>query len=114
MIRHPPRSTRTDTRLPSTTLVRSLPGDLGRPILDAQNRGQPIAPPAITTPNVDPEEQRRMAEEEAARLSRVFFQTAPGTSRSDEHTSELQSLMRNSYAVFCLKHKISTKSVFYV
>lgn len=58
----------------------ALPGDLGRPILDAQNRGQPIAPPAITTPNVDPEEQRRMAEEEAARLSRVFFQTAPGTS----------------------------------
>lgn len=58
----------------------ALPGDLGRPILDAQNRGQPIAPPTMTTPNVDPEEQRRMAEEEAARLSRVFFQTAPVTS----------------------------------
>ncbi|MET1753884.1 TrbI/VirB10 family protein [Novosphingobium sp. RD2P27] len=56
-----------------------LPGDLGRPILDAQNRGQPVAPPAMATPAVDPEEQRRLAEEEAARLSRVFFQTAPGT-----------------------------------
>ncbi|WJS87151.1 TrbI/VirB10 family protein [Paracoccus sp. TOH] len=56
-----------------------LPGDLGRPILDAQNRGQPVAPPVMTTPAVDPEEQRRLAEEEAARLSRVFFQTAPGT-----------------------------------
>ena len=57
-----------------------LPGDLGGPILDAQNRGQRVAPPAMTTPAVDPEEQRRLAEEEAARVSRVFFQTAPGTS----------------------------------
>lgn len=56
-----------------------LPGDLGRPILDAQNRGQPVVPPAIATPAVDPEEQRRLADEEAARLSRVFFQTGPGT-----------------------------------
>ncbi|MGF7007012.1 TrbI/VirB10 family protein [Aminobacter sp. BE322] len=52
----------------------ALPGDLGRPILEAQNRGQPIATPAITTPAVDPEEERRRAEEEAARLSNVFFQ----------------------------------------
>ena len=57
----------------------ALPGDLGRPILDAQNRGQPIVPPAITTPAVDPEEQRRLAEEEAARLSNVFFQSGPRT-----------------------------------
>lgn len=57
-----------------------LPGDLGRPILDAQNRGQPVVPPAMATPAVDPAEQRRLAEEEAARLSRVFFQTAPGAS----------------------------------
>lgn len=54
-----------------------LPGDLGGPILDAQNRGQPVTPPATTAPAVDPEEQRRLAEEEAARTSRVFFQTAP-------------------------------------
>lgn len=56
-----------------------LPGDLGGPILDAQNRGQPVVPPTMATPQVDPEEQRRLAEEEAARTSRVFFQTAPGS-----------------------------------
>lgn len=58
-----------------------LPGDLGRPILDAQERGQPVPPPAINAPTVDPEEQRRLAEEEAARTSRVFFQTGPGATR---------------------------------
>lgn len=53
-----------------------LPGDLGRPILDAQNRGQPVVPPAMAgAPAVDQEEQRRRAEDEAARTSRVFFQT---------------------------------------
>jgi len=55
----------------------ALPGDLGRPILDAQNRGQPVVPPAITAPAVDEAEQRRRAEEEAARTSRVFFQAEP-------------------------------------
>jgi type IV secretion system protein VirB10 len=55
----------------------ALPGDLGRPILDAQNRGEPVAPPVIATPAVDPDEERRRAEEEAARLSNVFFQTGP-------------------------------------
>jgi len=65
-----------------------LPGDLGRPILDAQTRGQPVVPPPVATPAVDPEEQRRLAEEEAARTSRVFFQTevrtaaAPGLPNS--------------------------------
>ncbi|MFC7334837.1 hypothetical protein [Rhodocista pekingensis] len=52
-----------------------LPGDLGRPILDAQNRGQPVTPPMAAAPTVDSVEQRRRAEEEAARTSRVFFQT---------------------------------------
>ncbi len=56
-----------------------LPGDLGRPILDAQNRGQPVVPPVMATPAVDPDEQRRLAEEEAARLSNVFFQSGPRT-----------------------------------
>jgi len=51
-----------------------LPGDLGRPILDAQNRGQPVVPPTV-----DRAEERRLAEEEAARLSRVFFQTEART-----------------------------------
>lgn len=52
-----------------------LPGDLGRPILDAQERGRPVAPPVIAPPATDPKEQRRLAEAEAARTSRVFFQT---------------------------------------
>ncbi|GLK65611.1 hypothetical protein GCM10017635_30880 [Paracoccus kondratievae] len=56
----------------------ALPGDLGGPILDPQNRGQPVTPPAMATPARDPAEERRLAEEEAARVSRVFFQTAPG------------------------------------
>ncbi|SJZ98670.1 TrbI/VirB10 family protein [Consotaella salsifontis] len=56
-----------------------LPGDLGKPILDAQNRGQPIVPPTIATPTVDRAEERRLAEEEAARVSRVFFQTEART-----------------------------------
>ncbi|WP_333793858.1 TrbI/VirB10 family protein [Hyphomicrobium sp.] len=56
-----------------------LPGDLGRPILDAQNRGQPVVPPTIATPTVDRAEERRLAEEEAARTSRVFFQTEART-----------------------------------
>jgi len=55
----------------------ALPGDLGRPILDAQERGQPVSPPTINAPAVDPEEQRRLAEEEAARTSEVFCQTGP-------------------------------------
>ena len=63
----------------------ALPGDLGGPILDAQNRGQPVTPPAMATPARDPAEERRLAEEEAARLSTVFFQsgqrsaTTPGS-----------------------------------
>lgn len=55
-----------------------LPGDLGRPILTAQDRGQPVVPPSIQ-PTVDAAEQRRLAEEEAARTSRVFFQTQART-----------------------------------
>ncbi|ODT76191.1 MAG: conjugal transfer protein TraI [Pelagibacterium sp. SCN 64-44] len=52
-----------------------LPGDLGGAIVDAQNRGQPIIVSPIETATVDEAEQRRLADEEAARTSRVFFQT---------------------------------------
>ena len=55
-----------------------LPGDLGRPIVRAQERGQPVVPPGIQ-PTVDAAEQRRLAEAEAARTSRVFFQTQART-----------------------------------
>lgn len=53
----------------------ALPGDLGRPILNARNRGEPVpATPAVVAPAMDAAEQQRLAEEEAARLSGVFFQ----------------------------------------
>src|SRR3546814_5009614 len=73
MIRRPPRSTRTDTLFPYTTLFRSC---LVRSFV------------------------RFSIGSETARLRKVTFPT-----RSEEHTSELQSLMRISYAVFCLKKK---------
>lgn len=50
----------------------ALPGDLGRPIVGAQNRGQPVAPPTIAASAVNAEEQRRLQELEAARTARLF------------------------------------------
>ncbi|MEG4643669.1 TrbI/VirB10 family protein [Paracoccus sp. APAP_BH8] len=56
----------------------ALPGDLGKPILNARNRGEPApATPTVTAPAMDAAEQQRLAEEEAARLSGVFFQGGP-------------------------------------
>src|SRR3546814_4647828 len=75
MIRRPPRSTRTDTLFPYTTLFRSLASSRGTHL---EVRSRPNDPP-----------RRR----------------PPPCARSEEHTSELQSLMRISYAVFCLKKK---------
>lgn len=49
-----------------------LPGDLGRPIRRAQERGRPVTPPDIRTQRADPEEQRRLAEIEAARIAKLF------------------------------------------
>src|SRR3546814_11346571 len=91
MIRRPPRSTRTDTLFPYTTLFRS-----GVPLHGRLRRTLPAMPP------------RR-----ARRLRRARFRPAAKRGagadgpqrRSEEHTSELQSLMRISYAVFCLKKK---------
>src|SRR3546814_4923633 len=90
MIRRPPRSTRTDTLFPYTTLFRSA----GRaaPRLGARGGGRPHAGAAA-----GPRRQ-------AARLCRAAADHG-GHGRSEEHTSELQSLMRISYAVFCLKKK---------
>jgi type IV secretion system protein TrbI len=70
----------------------ALPGDLGRPILDAQTRGQPVTSPVMTTPAVDPEEERRRAEEEAARLSNVFFQSGPRTAPAGTAMPDLAGL----------------------
>ncbi|MEE9925988.1 MAG: TrbI/VirB10 family protein [Brucella anthropi] len=58
------------TNIPKLGLA--LPGDLGRPILRAQEQGKPVATPNIQTPRIDPEEQRRLGEIEAARLAKLF------------------------------------------
>src|SRR3546814_6062384 len=90
MIRRPPRSTRTDTLFPYTTLFRSRRrACLERPISrGAWNAAQaaPRRPPS----------------------SEPFLDKPIANERSEEHTSELQSLMRISYAVFCLKKKKKT------
>src|SRR3546814_16645365 len=77
MIRRPPRSTRTDTLFPYTTLFRSLPHD-----------------------------RHAMRRHPAGSHTDTMMRGGVSTvERSEEHTSELQSLMRISYAVFCLKKK---------
>src|SRR3546814_1830236 len=113
MIRRPPRSTRTDTLFPYTTLFRSL--------VVAQQRGlgQLHEPVADLVPG---EFVQRLREQVEAVAGEVFRGLGAGrvqaredpllrvgdrvwSKRSEEHTSELQSLMRISYAVFCLKKK---------
>src|SRR3546814_8220471 len=96
MIRRPPRSTRTDTLFPYTTLFRSLEADG----LEGQYFRNLIA---------GAEDVGIAEDDERARL-RVVDEVQLGlqnrdAGRSEEHTSELQSLMRISYAVFCLKKK---------
>src|SRR3546814_6956826 len=103
MIRRPPRSTRSDSLFPYTTLFRSCAlirrnplngslnggGDTPGQIALLTNQG------TITTSGVD---------------LRINYGLPTGFGRSEEHTSELQSLMRISYAVFCLKKKKNTKN----
>src|SRR3546814_10785575 len=86
MIRRPPRSTRTDTLFPYTTLFRSL--------------------------LFQPQARRRfdaLVEKLGIIRGEGKLANCSGSGRSEEHTSELQSLMRISYAVFCLKKKKNTK-----
>src|SRR3546814_1391678 len=118
MIRRPPRSTRTDTLFPYTTLFRSHGRAFGRDLIDFALRGLAMAA----------EQRREGAELEPTQVELapfvdmrgVLFRVAileretadivrPVGNRSEEHTSELQSLMRISYAVFCLKKKKHTK-----
>src|SRR3546814_8102240 len=114
MIRRPPRSTRTDTLFPYTTLFRSALADYYRfnfgkvPMRD-------LIPFAIET-------AMRLSEITALRwedyrpgdkpiiLIRERKDPKDKRNRSEEHTSELQSLMRISYAVFCLKKKKTNKT----
>src|SRR3546814_2027118 len=108
MKRRPPRSTRTDTLFPYTTLFRSRT----RPHADRQKHDvhhaetrhrqraqQHPAFPVIACQRIF---------EHGLRLEAEFAQGLAQCLRSEEHTSELQSLMRISYAVFCLKKKQQT------
>src|SRR3546814_8597750 len=100
MIRLPPRSTRTDTLFPDTTLFRSQPG-AGEAEVDQRADRQAE----------DQEERQRHRQHQPAWPAPPVARTGSGArrlkpvARSEEHTSELQSLMRISYAVFCLKKK---------
>src|SRR3546814_2385141 len=114
MIRRPPRSTRTHTLFPYTTLFRS----------DAATRFEI----GVQTDEADPLVTRANAvlgqflADPSRRLVEAMFELVPdlflprmivgeGEGRSEEHTSELQSLMRSSYAVFCLK-KTNKKKIY--
>src|SRR3546814_3665119 len=109
MIRRPPRSTRTDTLFPYTTLFRSWGRLLGfLPDLAARRGGGARASrrgdrPAGLWRCLRPPDAARRAGDGRAGSRRAIART--GRRRSEEHTSELQSLMRISYAVFCLKTK---------
>src|SRR3546814_9738263 len=114
MIRRPPRSTRTDTLFPYTTLFRSLAGELRDNKSQARRRRNRREPPwrakdtrfrpacSVQAPergvNQGEDEQRYRAGDGNQRGK-----------RSEEHTSELQSLMRISYDVFCLKKNKKTQ-----
>src|SRR3546814_10470115 len=95
MIRRPPRSTRTDTLFPYTPLFRSVQrARFAKLIAEIQMIDRPCAVV----------EHRLLDEPLSQRLDGKIHVALRG-SRSEEHTSELQSLMRISYAVFCLKTK---------
>src|SRR3546814_5494459 len=96
MIRRPPRSTRTDTLFPYTTLFRS------RPAIEADDAlgAEPAAVPDCGAARRDRGGDRR-----GLRPRADTDQLSDRRPRSEEHTSELQSLMRISSAVFCLKKK---------
>src|SRR3546814_2163047 len=96
IIRRPPRSTRTDTLFPYTTLFRSLAVGQGVVLAHLQSAGARLSDTRRITDGLD---KVRAAARHALRKGQL--------ERSEEHTSELQSLMRIPYAVFCLKKKRS-------
>src|SRR3546814_2285751 len=115
MLRPPPRPTRTDTLLPYTTLFRSQRLEPANPrlfevghegrVVDVVERVQ-VAP---AQRDRHPEQGGAVVQAHAADFLRAAaFFVALAALRSEEHTSELQSLMRISYAVFCLKKKTIT------
>src|SRR3546814_1473517 len=96
MIRRPPRSTRTDTLFPDTTLFRSY---YNRPNQEGIFRHFEAIVAACDLPIV-------LYNVPGRTVTDIAVET-----RSEEHTSELQSLMRISYAVFCLKKKTKKKNI---
>src|SRR3546814_1896829 len=99
MRRPPPRSTRTDTLFPYTTLCRSA---MAAQPVDAGKEIEVLSDAEVAVER----ELLGHVSQAIARLRGIPAQVEPGhPSRSEEHTSELQSLMRISYAVFCLKKK---------
>src|SRR3546814_2490991 len=108
MIRRPPISTRTVTLFPYTTLCRSVPADAGLAHLLGRAR-------MVGAPGLDRIDLGVVGRLHGPAPARSEGHPRPldrqPARRSEEHTSELQSLMRISYAVFCLKkNKISTHS----
>src|SRR3546814_1916013 len=116
MIRRPPRSTRTDTLFPYTTLFRSGI----EPVTDGIMRysllgrsGLRVSKLALGTMTFGPGADWSRSEEDCRPVFDAFVEAGGNfidtANRSEEHTSELQSLMRISYAVFCLKKKKNTQ-----
>src|SRR3546814_7337405 len=117
MLRRPPRSTRTDTLLPYTTLFRSRfavhnpQADLPEPLAwraAAFELGQDTELQRFSEPNEVRQHALAMLQQ-ATRSLCIYSTDLEPWLRSEEHTSELQSLMRISYAVFCLKKKKHNK-----
>src|SRR3546814_9354028 len=98
MIRRPPRSTRTDTLFPYTTLFRSRYATIETEVY------------LLTTTLFDLPAAAALCLLQLVVVTALLYAAhrARSDSRSEEHTSELQSLMRISYAVFCLKKKKKT------
>src|SRR3546814_9130974 len=107
MIRRPPRSTRTDTLFPYTTLFRSG----GHHRLRAARRlaGRGAGERSLLSRRIVGREDER----EGRALREAGRPVPAADRRSEEHTSELQSLMRISYAVFCLKKKRQPQKLIY-
>src|SRR3546814_7510150 len=106
MIRRPPRSTRTDTLFPYTTLFRAGDAELAR--IGGADRGRDRGDLVFRLEGRDAEflQPRQMVEDRRGRRDRIAAEEHLDVGeRSEEHTSELQSLMSNSYAVFCLTKK---------
>src|SRR3546814_3194222 len=113
MIRRPPRSTRTDTLFPYTTLFRS-PGGAQRRLarrlcLRVGNQGRAFAKGNEMTDRIAEFRALHVPGDPLILVNIWDAGSAKAVAaRSEEHTSELQSLMRTSYAVFCLKKKTKT------